>query len=444
MIAKPPSLLISLILLGLMANAGAQDVSLSPTTPVVDVVNGDFVTFNIIMDFSGYANGTRGGGLDVVWDSSSLELVSFFRDPSIGDPGLSADPQVEDGRLKNWTVADFDPLPSVAVLGNVTLQVLPAMGDTTTVFTQATLGLGGPWIDAVTSGPIPVQYDSDLITRDLNDSDGDGVPNDNDNCTLTANPDQRDTNGDNIGNACDPDFNNSCNVDFLDLLVMKANFFLAGDLDTDLNGDGQTSFGDLGILKDFFFAAPGPTGLPNPCGSTTLQASDFGSYDQDGFPYDFWTTEYFVGNDALLQGTCTDCRNFFVFDLTPVAGVTISSATLRIFNPTLGTIGGGDVYAIWDVVTSIDGLIGQGAGLVGHADLGEGLQYGEHMTNAANDNGAWIEIPLNFLAVSAINTAIFGSGEFAVGGSITTLNPGGGLFVFGPGRPPELVLSGGP
>lgn len=444
MIAKLPSLLISFsLLLGPMVNVSAQDISLIPTTPTVNVINNDLVTFNIAMDFSSYANGTSGGGLDVAWNSSALELVSYFRDPSLGNPGLSADPQVQDGRLWNWTVADFGPLPPVAILGNVTLRVLPGMGATTTVLTQGTLGLGGPWIDAVTSGPIPVQYDADVITRNLNDSDGDGVSNDEDNCTLAANPNQRDTNGDNFGNACDPDFNNNCSVDFADLVVMRANFFISGDLDTDLNGDGHTAFVDLGIVKNFFFGAPGPTGLANPCGNTTLQATDFGSYDQDGLNYDFWTSGYSVGNDVALLGTCTDCRNFFVFDLDAVAGVTISSATLRIYNPAQGTVGNGEVYTVWDVVTSIDQLIGQGAGLVGHTDLGEGIQYGEHTTNAANDNDAWIEIPLSFPAVSAINTAIAGSGVFAVGGSITTL-PGGGLFVFGPGQPAELVLSGGP
>ncbi len=93
------------------------------------------------------------------------------------------------------------------------------------------------------------------------DTDGDGVVDSADNCTVVANPAQLDTDGDGIGNFCDPDVAapNDCAVNFLDLNVYKANFFQAGIIDTDNNGDGQTNFADLDILKDFFFGPPGPS-----------------------------------------------------------------------------------------------------------------------------------------------------------------------------------------
>lgn len=98
-----------------------------------------------------------------------------------------------------------------------------------------------------------------------NDFDSDGVADDSDNCVEAANADQRDTDGDGIGSVCDPDFNQDCNIDFLDLGAMKAAFFLTGDLVSDLNGDSFTDFLDLGILKSLFFGTPGPSGVANLC-----------------------------------------------------------------------------------------------------------------------------------------------------------------------------------
>ena len=85
-----------------------------------------------------------------------------------------------------------------------------------------------------------------------------------DNCVI-ANADQRDTDEDGIGNACDGDFNQDCEQNFMDLGLMKANFFRTGDFDTDMNGDGVTNFADLGALKRGFFQPPGPSGIPNLC-----------------------------------------------------------------------------------------------------------------------------------------------------------------------------------
>jgi hypothetical protein len=92
------------------------------------------------------------------------------------------------------------------------------------------------------------------------DADNDGVPDSVDNCTIVANADQRDTNGDGYGNLCDPDLNNDGTVNFVDLGMMKSVFFTA-DPDADLDGNGSVSFADLGILKAFFFLPPGPSGL---------------------------------------------------------------------------------------------------------------------------------------------------------------------------------------
>jgi hypothetical protein len=92
------------------------------------------------------------------------------------------------------------------------------------------------------------------------DTDGDGFRDNVDNCTLLQNPDQRDSNGDGYGNACDPDLNNDGIVNFVDLGLLKTAFFTA-DADADFDGNGIVNFRDLGVLRQFFFAPPGPTGL---------------------------------------------------------------------------------------------------------------------------------------------------------------------------------------
>lgn len=94
----------------------------------------------------------------------------------------------------------------------------------------------------------------------VGDTDGDGILDSDDNCTLAANADQRDTNGDGYGNACDPDLDDNGIVNFLDIGLLRSVFFTT-DADADFNGDGTVSFIDLGIAKALMFHAPGPRGL---------------------------------------------------------------------------------------------------------------------------------------------------------------------------------------
>jgi len=94
----------------------------------------------------------------------------------------------------------------------------------------------------------------------LVDSDGDGIVDQQDNCTLVANADQRDTNADFYGNACDPDLNDDRVVNFTDLGLLKQVFFTT-DPNADLDGNGRVNFTDLGIAKAMMFAYAGPSGL---------------------------------------------------------------------------------------------------------------------------------------------------------------------------------------
>ena len=88
------------------------------------------------------------------------------------------------------------------------------------------------------------------------DFDGDGVRNFMDNCVNDANADQRDTDADGFGNACDTDLNNDGITNVIDLGLLRQRFFTA-DPDADFNGDGIVNVVDLGLLRLRFFTAPG-------------------------------------------------------------------------------------------------------------------------------------------------------------------------------------------
>ncbi len=99
------------------------------------------------------------------------------------------------------------------------------------------------------------------------DTDADGVPDDTDNCTQLANPQQTDSNGDGLGNACDPDLNDDCVVNFADLAALKAVFAPnPPDADADFTGDGLVNFGDLARMKQLFFTSPTPGPGPGAAG----------------------------------------------------------------------------------------------------------------------------------------------------------------------------------
>ncbi|MEO8444378.1 MAG: dockerin type I domain-containing protein [Gammaproteobacteria bacterium] len=93
------------------------------------------------------------------------------------------------------------------------------------------------------------------------DSDGDGIIDATDNCTLVPNADQRDTNADGYGNICDPDLNNNGVVNAQDLSLLRAALGSTNFPDGDFNGNGVVNSHDVAILKARLGQAPGPSGL---------------------------------------------------------------------------------------------------------------------------------------------------------------------------------------
>jgi hypothetical protein len=89
------------------------------------------------------------------------------------------------------------------------------------------------------------------------DADSDGVPDAIDNCLLTPNRNQRDTDGNGIGTACDPDLSNDGIVNEVDLHLLSLDLNRPGR-HSDLNGDGVVDLTDRDILMSFFGGSPGP------------------------------------------------------------------------------------------------------------------------------------------------------------------------------------------
>ena len=116
---------------------------------------------------------------------------------------------------------------------------------------------------AVFDAQLVIEY-GDQVT---DDADGDGIPDSSDNCTLVANADQRDTDGDGYGNICDADLNNDLQVDFSDLTLFQEAFNSATLVpDADFNGDDMVDSEDLDIFNSLFFQPPGPSCIDLPGG----------------------------------------------------------------------------------------------------------------------------------------------------------------------------------
>ncbi len=96
------------------------------------------------------------------------------------------------------------------------------------------------------------------LTNPFLDTDADGILDVADNCTLVANPEQTDSNGDGYGNACDADLDNNGFVSFGDLTLFKS-VFGTNSSDADFDGNGTVSFSDLAMFKSMFGKQPGPS-----------------------------------------------------------------------------------------------------------------------------------------------------------------------------------------
>jgi hypothetical protein len=134
-----------------------------------------------------------------------------------------------------------------------------------TAFTTATLTTVG--------GGYFLYNVDDITTAVTQDTDGDGVPDPQDNCKLVANPTQLDADGDGYGNACDADLNNSGLVTAADFAIMRSVLGQSATANptaaaADLNGSGTVTAADFAILRAALGSNPGPSGLHPNCPPT--------------------------------------------------------------------------------------------------------------------------------------------------------------------------------
>lgn len=173
------------------------------------------------------------------------------------------------------------------------------------------------------------------------------------------------------------------------------------------------------IAQDFYVFGNSPTGVQTLTvnGSTSLSAKQTGWFDSTGH-HGAAATNYLTGSLSDWTGTL-EYRSFFSFQ--PSGPVT--SASLTIGN----ALGGGYwndsgkalELTMYDVSSSIVGLLGYNGAKTTFDDLGTGTVFGKVRIDGAASS---YTIALNQAGVDAATAAYYGGGYFTLGARLTTVS----------------------
>lgn len=168
----------------------------------------------------------------------------------------------------------------------------------------------------------------------------------------------------------------------------------------------------------FFVFGDSPSGAQTLTvnGTTTWTAKQTGWFDSTGH-HSAAQANYFTGSLIDWMGTM-EYRSFFSFQ--PLGPVTSASITIgnALGNGYANYTGGALELTLYDVSSSIVGLLGYNGATSIFNDLGSGTVFGKVRIDAA---AASYTIALNQAGVDAVNAAYYNASYFTLGGRLTTV-----------------------